>query len=108
MRQLPVFPPRERAIATEPPLRTDAGGACSPAGIHDAYIGDHERQRAAEEAARARQAAAKRGAAPGGAAEGDGGTADGHGAQPGAALSLTVRARWAMIQEVACCVLAEA
>lgn len=47
---------------TEPPPRTDAGGGCSAWRIHDAYLGEQERARAAEEAAKAKSAAAKRGA----------------------------------------------
>ncbi len=60
--QTPTFPPRERATMTEPPPRTDAGSGCSAWRIHDAYLGEQERARAAEEAAKAKSAAAKRGA----------------------------------------------
>ncbi|BDA47428.1 Dynein intermediate chain 1, axonemal [Coccomyxa sp. Obi] len=61
--QTPVYPPRERGTMTEPPPRAIAGGHCSDWAIHDAYVADLERQRCAEEQAKAKSSAARKGAA---------------------------------------------
>jgi len=58
--QSPVFPPAERATATEPPPTATASGSCSQGEMYDAYVADQERTRAAEEASRARAAAARK------------------------------------------------
>lgn len=69
MMQTTVYPPRERGTMTEPPPAAAVGGGCSEWAIHDAYAADQERQRVAEEHAKAKTAAARKG--PGGGAEGD-------------------------------------
>ena len=45
---------------TEPPPRADASGHCSDWAIHDAYVADLERQRCAEEQAKAKSSAARK------------------------------------------------
>lgn len=60
MLQTPAHPPAEAGTMTQPPPTADAGGSCSPWHMHDAYMADLERQKAAEEAAKVRSAAARK------------------------------------------------